>query len=281
MQYARNGIYNCLQSERHIIQLRHALYRSKGYEERVPLDKFVKTFDNYQAALDWIDECYELKEEVRRLKSAGELVDYEMPEYPSPDYDYGFDGYVTEICRSVKMQMAKEKKSEAEKELHLNVSVNKEFKQFCSYIVYEAILRIGNCLRESVEQSGVKTISDDIVMHVIRQIHHVCGLNFDAIEAEAAKHGMSMEQRLAKYAKWKATRKEKRKDIREKNKNGKTTVDAEVDEDVSDDDAEEDTEEVNEEDVEEVNEEDVEEVEEEDVEVDAENDGDPIQYTED
>ncbi len=213
IQYSRNGIHNCLLEKRGIVLLSHALTQTEGFETRVPLDKFVKTFDNYQNALDWIYVCREVKERNKQNKATKNDPE-KMPVYPFVKYEYEFDGYVGGVFKMVKAQMAREQKTEAEKNLYLDINVNKQFKKFCSYIVYEAILRIGSCLREAVKCLGVKTISDNIVFYTIKQIHNVCGMDFTKNEEKLAIHGMSMEQRLSKFAKWKVTRKEQRKEKR-------------------------------------------------------------------
>jgi hypothetical protein len=126
--------------------------------------------------------------------------------------------------------------------------------------VYEAILRIGACLRETVERSGVKTISDNIVWHVIKQIHNVCGLDFNHMEK-------SMLERLNKFSAWRVNRKEERKKRRESGVSSKSSDETNEDEDEDEEAEVEEVEEVEEaEEVEDANEEDVEVEVEEDAE---------------
>jgi hypothetical protein len=230
-QYARNGIHNCLLEGRHIVQLRHALAQDEGFASRVPLDPFVQTLSNYSAAIDWLDACRKAKEQARQHKADGEDVTSELPPYPNPEYDYDFEGYVGEICRSVKMQMAESKTTDAEKATYLETSVGHEFKQFCSYVVYEAILRIGSSLRLSVERQGVKTISDTMVNYVLQQIHSVCGIDYTITEK-------AMTERLNRFNVWRSERKNER---RRKRDTGDAGDDDEEGEEVEADDAEHDT----------------------------------------
>jgi hypothetical protein len=227
-QYADNGIHNCLLSERHIVQLHHALTQTDGFSERVPLHPFVSTLSNYSAAVDWIDNCRDVREQVKQLKAEGqEIESADLPEYPDPKYKYDFEGYVGEICRSVKMRKAEKAETDAEKALYLETSVSREFKQFCSHIVYEAILRIGYSLRLSVKRSGVKTISDAMVQYVLEQIHAICGIDYSVTEK-------AMTERLTRFGEWRAERKDERKRKRE-------SGDADGDgEDVEEDDEEPD-----------------------------------------
>jgi hypothetical protein len=203
-QYAFKGIVNCLSEGRHIVLLRHAITHADSSDARIPLDSFVKTFENYSIALNWIDACKEVREEVATLKAEGKGVEFTYPVYPELGYDYDFEGYVGEICRSVKMRLSEDQVSDEDKSKYLDTSVSREFKKFCSYVVYEAILRIGACLRKSVERSGVKTISDTMVKYVLEQIHNVCGMDYDVTDTV-------MTNRLEQFAKWRIERKDERR----------------------------------------------------------------------
>lgn len=201
-QYAHNGIHNCLLEGLHIVKLRHALTMSDGFNARVPLDAFVKTFKNYDNALNWIDECRNVRDKVRELRAERKDVDFVMPSYPVVLVDADFDNYVGEICRSVRMRLSESQPADS-KNNYLDTSVSREFKKFCSYIIYEAILRIGAILRTTVTRDSVKTVSDTMVHYALEQIHNVCGLDF----APASK---IMNARLAKYASLRAARKAER-----------------------------------------------------------------------
>jgi hypothetical protein len=238
MQYAYNGITNCLLEKRHIVMLRHALSMTKGFNQRVPLDCFVKTFKNYEIALDWIQECAKVKEEVKALRAEKKFAEFEYPPYPDMNYDAIFDGYVGEICRSVKMRLSGCQKTTEEKDRYMNTSVSAEFKRFCSYIIYEAILRIGAILRTTIARDKVKTVSDSMVYFALEQCHNVCGLDFGPAREV-------MDSNLAKFALWRADRKEERKQLKlnEGKDGGEITVDGEEEEDAeSEDEAEVDAE---------------------------------------
>jgi len=216
MQYSLNGIKNCVADDRKIILLRHALQQSKDFKQIVPLDKFVRTFTNYSSALEWMKACESQEEEVRRLRDEGkEVKSVEEIKYPNPGYDKCFEVYIGNICRSVKVALAKSEKNTEKREKYLTTSLSASFKSFCAYVVYEAVLKIGTCLKSAVRQSRVKTISDDIVYYVIEQVHNVCGMDYErTLEA--------MKPHLDTYAKWKLQNK---KDRAEKRKNGGSTTD--------------------------------------------------------
>ena len=217
-QYTKNGIYNCLKEKRKIVQLRHALTQTEGFEKRVPLDQFVKTFKTYDNALCWVEEFSAAREHLKKLKAEDKPVDnFELPAYPETDDQYDFSGYVGEICRSIKNNLTKEDLPEPDIDA-TNISVSKEFRRFGSYLVYEAILRIGKCLAASVKRSNVKTVSDTSVWHTLDQIHNVCGSDFEPIRT-------TMVARLDKYEKWLAQRKKLRQDARKED----TEVDVDLD----------------------------------------------------
>ena len=229
-QYAHNGIHNCLLVERNIVRLQHTLCQSDGFNERVPLSPFVGTLKNYTVAIDWIESCRTKKEENKSLKADGKDVETVESQYPSSGYEYDFSGYVGEICRSVKMQLASKISNETEKALYLKTSVSSEFKQFCSCIIYETILRIGASLRLAVKRSGVKTISDSMVQYVLEQIHSICGMDYTKTE-------QIMTERLMRFGEWRGERKEERKRKRkpDANNSNATTVEDEDDADEDDD----------------------------------------------
>lgn len=251
-QYARNGIHNCLADGKRIVQLSHALQQSENFSGRVPLHPFVSTLKNYHNALQWFREREAVKKTNRAAKAAHtdeksepELND--LPNYPSchdytpseseeEDDHHGNDfiGYIGEICRSVKMHMAEEVESDEEKKQYLDTNVGRDFKTFCSYMVYETILRIGSSLKLSVERQGVKTISDAMVWYVLNQLHSVCGVDFEPTKE-------SMDAHLQVFAQWRESRKALRKEKKDK---PATDEDAEVEVQDEDDVQEDDEEEV-------------------------------------
>ena len=237
VQYARNGIVNCVAEEHSNLQLRHALTPSDGFDERVPMDAFARTLDGYQLALNWIESCRQTREEIRetrkRIKKGeieGDTVSAELPDYPDPEYDENFEGYVVEICRSVRMQMAESQKTAADKAKYHNIKVSENFKRFCSIIIYESILRIGAHLKAVVELKDVKTVNEDIMYHTLQQVSNLCGIPFEPIRQD-------LKTRLEKFRVWCAERRAARK--AKKDANDAEDPDAEED---GDEDAEEDAE---------------------------------------
>jgi ribosomal protein S17E len=220
IQYARNGLHNCLKDNRSIVQLHHALTVSEGFNERVPLDSFARTLDNYQLALSWVEACRETREEVRQHKAKGHEVEAELPAYPDPEYNEDFDGYVVDLCRSVRIRMAEEQTVAANKQKYLDASISTDFKRFCSFIIYEAILRVGAILKAEVALNNVKTVSEKLMYHALHQIHNACGIDFEPVRHD-------LETRLEKFSKWR----EERRDARKAKHNAKGAADDDEEED--------------------------------------------------
>ena len=199
-QYAVNGIHNCMLEGRHIVQIRHAMNQTEGFSSRVPLNPFVSTFSNYNNSLLWLEQCNVVKEQVKQARANNQDTKLELPEFPDPNYGYCFSGYVNDICRSVRNRVSDEQTNEADKLQCLNTSISREFKKFCSYVVYEAILRLGSFLRRTVDRSNVKTISDSMVLYTLEQVHNVCGIDYSYTASV-------MNVRLEKFVNWKNERK--------------------------------------------------------------------------
>jgi hypothetical protein len=218
IQYARNGIYNCIAAGRSNLQLKHALQESAGFEDRVSLDRFVRTLEGCEMSKKWLLAQELHKEEIDnvRLKvkqgkyKNAEKIYVSKPDYPEPKYRENFEGYVVEICRSVRMQMAEEQKTNAEKNKYHNIKVSDFFKKFCSICIHEAILRVGDMLLEVINLKDVKTVNETGMFHALKQLCNATGIDFKPIESD-------MRERLQKYKDWLKDRRENRR-IRQRNK---------------------------------------------------------------
>lgn len=211
-QYARNGIYNCVADGKSIIQLKHCLSVGSYFTKNVTLSRFVQSFDCYRDAMKWLDDCEVAKE---KAKSTGKL---NMPEYPQPTHNYEeFNTYISDLCRNESMELSRNAKSaksskvdsEALAEKYSTVSFSKGFKLFCSYLVNEAIVRVGRILYQSVEFSSVKTVSDSLMWHAISVVFATCGIDGKSLVKEIRAH-------LEKFHKYRTNRKEERQSHPEK-----------------------------------------------------------------
>jgi hypothetical protein len=224
-QYARNGIYNCTLDGKKIVKIEHAIQEGEQFMDIVPLSPFVKTFLHYSQVLKWLEACQDAREQHRAQKQQGvdPLPALVEPEYPTPYSGHYFEGYVNDICRGVRITMSEETQDAAKKALYLEMSVGADFKRFCSFVVFEAILRIGDCLHILVETSGVKTISDAMVRQALSMIHASCGIDF-------ASTNTVMNNCLAKHKEFNTLRKDKRKEDRANKSKLKQEVEAEDEE---------------------------------------------------
>lgn len=200
-QYAENGILNCFQDNRRTVNLNHALTVGPNFENTCYLHKFVETLDHYRQATTWLKNCTDAKSQHKDDKKAGttENVKAVLPDYPKIYEDnYSFTGYVVDICREVRKRLAAAETDPKKKELLISTNVSNDFKQFCSYILYEIIMRIGDNLKILVEASGVKTVSDAMVYQTLQQIHTTCGMDYQKTRLVMQEHLIKFSQTLSK-----------------------------------------------------------------------------------
>lgn len=208
-QYTHNGIHNCLLESRRIVKLRHAITESDDFPARVPLSNWVRTFEAYADGSKWVSDSYQKLVDFKAARAEGKQAELTKPVYPEGNYDYDFSNYVGEIFRTVRAEMASSAKTDEDKAKCLNVTISSDFKKFCSHMICNAIMRIGHCLRDSVDRCRMKTISDSLVWHTIRQVHNMCGMPYEHLEEK-------MVASLKKFVVWRQQRKDKRRDERKK-----------------------------------------------------------------
>lgn len=199
-QYAENGILNCFQDNRRTVNLNHALTMGPTFDTTCYLHKFVETLDHYREAKKWLKNCADAKSQHKDDKKEGktENVKAVLPDYPKIYEDnYSFTGYVVDICRDVRKRLAAAETDPKKKELLISTNVSNDFKQFCSYILYEIIMRIGDNLKILVQSSGVKTVSDAMVYQTLEQIHTTCGMDYQKTRLVMQEHLVKFSQTLS------------------------------------------------------------------------------------
>ncbi len=242
-QFAYNGISNCLLEKKTTVQLRHALHESEMFSEHVPVAPFIKTFKCYGLAQRWFQACEFTRHQADETRAAsGKRVKAKCPAYPTYGDEKDFKKYITDICRSVKMRSAQDTPDPELRANCLKTNISHEFRAFGVQVVNETILRIGACLRESVERSNVRTISDAMVLHVLKQIHNVCGMDFNKVHE-------TMNRRLSLFERYRAERKAEREKTKstettETTETTKSVVPETVAEETDDDDDDEEAEEL-------------------------------------
>jgi hypothetical protein len=106
------------------------------------------------------------------------------------------------------MQLANKQTDADNKLKYHNIKISENFKKFCSILIYEAILRIGEHLKEVVALKSVKTVNETLINHSLQQLCNICGVDFAPIKAD-------MQVRLDKFEVYSAergqTRRAKRK----------------------------------------------------------------------
>jgi len=212
MQYYTNGVINCIKNGKTNIQLKHVLTRGPEFENTVPLDKFVRTLDAYTDATNWLTLCetekakfLSDKKQRKANKEENTHVKFEEPEYPDSNpnqlKNYSFNSYINDICRYVRMQLAEEHKNDKEKyELYHSLQNSHSFKDFCSYILYQTILRVGTSLRFSTINNNTKTINAVTMTNAINNICLLCGID----DTPIMKH---IEEAKNKYYAYKSSNK--------------------------------------------------------------------------
>lgn len=179
-QYARNGIANCIASDKRIVKMEHALLQSEGFAARVPLHNLVLTLQNYKNIVQWHEKCVaakEAKEAAAKDKKDVAAAEEEV-KFPAFLQDYNFNTYVSDICRNVRATMAAEADAAKRDTDYSSISISNEFKTFCSYIVYEIIQRVGTFLRDYLVSRQLKTVTMEIMKETIRTLHTLLDMDY-------------------------------------------------------------------------------------------------------
>jgi hypothetical protein len=176
-QLVTNGTLNCIKDGNKIIQIRHALdSSSKDFQERFPLSPLISNLETYRKHLASTEEPTE-------EPAAEDHSTEEHDEDQTPEGDTGrkfqFKHYVTELCRSVRIELAKKDSSVEDmiKSPYIEACVSKPFKQFCSNIIVDLIRVFGNILKTEVSTRSVKTVNYTIVKTLLQVSHIICGLD--------------------------------------------------------------------------------------------------------
>jgi hypothetical protein len=175
LQLAENAVHNCVAAGKTIVKLEHAVSESEGFAARVPLAPWLRTLPSFDHAKLYVAQRASQKAATEQEPAKPDL------RYTSVYADNAmFKTYVEDLCVFVQQKH----------KTALNLST--DFKQFCDDMVYGAILRVAEVLKQNVEYSEVKTISDGLMKHTIMCINLAAGINNTAVMADLA-------ERLAKF----------------------------------------------------------------------------------
>jgi hypothetical protein len=197
-QIATNGTFCCVDDKKKIIQLSHILDTSKpGFEERFPMYPMIMNLDTFKQAKELL--CAQSTTKAVKSSATDESTDVVVDEKKSClftvdglsiEKQHQFRYYIGETCREVRMDLAS---GDGDcKDLYNYTSVSKIFKNFCSSLVCEFLMRIGKMLGKEIETRCIKTVNDTIINTVISQYHIVCGVDesktTDFIEKASTKY---------------------------------------------------------------------------------------------
>ena len=190
-QIASNGTVSCIADNKKIIQLSHILDTTKpGFKERFSLYPLIVHLDTFKQAQEYLRK--QTTPEVPAKTTSSDNPDEATPEVVKPDkttdifnidgldFDkqYQFRYYIGESCREIRMDLAEaEPEGDKDNSVYNYTSVSKIFKNFCSTLVCEFLMRIGQMLEKEIETRGIKTVNDVVISTVISQYHIVCGVD--------------------------------------------------------------------------------------------------------
>lgn len=215
-QLTLNGVVSCVSDKKKIIQLSHVLDTTKdGFADRFPLYPLLvnlSTFRQAQAYLknpsQKVDDT-EVEEETDDSKVKASDSDLFTLDGVSLDTQYQFRYYVAETCRETRVELAAAVDSAGNAmSVYSHTSVSKVFKNFCSTLVCELLLKFGRMLKKEIETRGIKTVNDTIIGTVLSHFHTVCGVD----EAETFNF---VREATTKYYSFVSDRQTKRKNSKD------------------------------------------------------------------
>lgn len=188
-QLAANGTVSCISEKKKIIQLSHVLdTTADGFEERFPLYPLITTLSTFKQGHAMLKRYADITkgkaskdpEEVNRAKEAeSKETDTFTLDGVSAEKQHQFRYYISETCRQIRMKLAKSEKDDKGNPMDVYnlTSVSKVFKNFCSTLVCEILMRVGVMLDCEIDTRGIKTVNDTIIGTVLSHYHTVCGVN--------------------------------------------------------------------------------------------------------
>ncbi len=199
-QMVLNGTINCVASGKKIIKLDHALDTStEGFESRFSLYPLILNLETFQK----IRQEDSTSEEV---ESESETKAETLEEEEKVDRKYQFKYYVAELCRTVKMELARaDMPDNITQSVYFHTSVSKVFKNFCSNIIVDLIRMFGEVLKVEVSTRNIKTVNYTIIQTLVKVVHIVYGLNTQLDETV-----QFIQKRYRAYQKFIEERKNKR-----------------------------------------------------------------------
>ena len=224
-QLVSTSLVSCVSDNKKIIQLSHILDTSKeGFADRFPLYSLIENLTTFKQAQAYVKNPQSAK--VSEVADVAEPQDDSDPNTSkrtkndksndifsldgvSLEVQYQFRYYVAEICKEIRIDLSNTEVDSEGKlmDLYKNTSVSKIFKNFCSTLICEFLMRIGKMLLIEVNARGIKTVNDSIINTVIAHYHTVC--NVDKTNTITF-----IQEVTSKYYSYVSDRQQKRKDAK-------------------------------------------------------------------
>ena len=195
-QYIVNGVHNCLQHNKAIIQLSHALEQTEGFTDRVTLYPYVNTMNSYRVAQEYFALVANAKQQENETP-VPKYCDFEGERFTGEEWN--FESYINDLCQYVKNRLSAEQTTEEETQRYLRLHVSKDFKRFFSRLVYDIVSRFGTCLRSDIQNRNVKTVSNKIISHSIETLHHNFGFDFQPVNSYITEHMVKYDSFIKEY----------------------------------------------------------------------------------
>lgn len=166
-QLAKNALYNCFaHDKKKTLSVKHAISARTGdFENEFPLFNLLKLLDVYKRAV-------ESNVEKTSTETSDESVELESKNTQANPYNFVY--HCGEICREVRIQMAKDcaKNDNGEPLYDYDYAiVSNALRQFCSDVVTELTVKLSNMMKVQIDDKGAKTIKLKTAENTVKQLH--------------------------------------------------------------------------------------------------------------
>jgi len=158
-QLVINGTRECVDRNKKIIKIEHAVIESDHFN----LFPFIKSTSVYKTFLA------DARKQDADSDADETAVDEEEDANAANKIPYKH--YISELCRSVRMELSADDANDAAESKYNQTSVSKKFKQFCSDAIIELLEIFGNAIKVEVNTRNVKTVNYAIITAILYTSH--------------------------------------------------------------------------------------------------------------
>ena len=169
-QLTTNGLMSCVADNRKVIQISHVMNTSReGFNKQFTLHNLVVNLDTYKKAEKYLSS---------NVLDVDSLEYFKLVDVPT-ESQMQFKHYISEICREVRNDLADTllDTDGSPMEVYRYINVSKSFKNFCSVLVSELLIRLSTMMHKEIESRNIKTVNDVVVSTVLSHYHTACGLS--------------------------------------------------------------------------------------------------------